>query len=288
VTAWPTPAVPARPASLVILALTALLALAGLSACGGSEPSSSPSSSSSSVPAPGPTRATPPPTPAADACYSLTFSQALAPTTRAQPVSCAKRHTTQTYAVGRLDTVVDGHLLAVDSEHVRAQVARTCPARLARFLGGSPDDLRLSMLRSVWFTPTVEQSSEGAAWFRCDVIAVAGPDSLLPLSGRLKGVLADDDRAERFAMCSTAEPGTAAFRRVPCGEKHAWRALSTVPLPAGRYPGEAKAKAAGQSVCKDAGREVASDALDYQWGYEWPTAAEWADGQTYGICWAPD
>ena len=38
----------------------------------------------------------------------------------------------------------------------------------------------------------------------------------------------------------------------------------------------------------DAGREVADDALDYEWGYEWPTAEQWEAGQDYGRCWAPD
>ena len=35
-------------------------------------------------------------------------------------------------------------------------------AWLASFLGGTVDDLRLSMLRAVWFTPTVEESDAGA------------------------------------------------------------------------------------------------------------------------------
>ena len=43
-----------------------------------------------------------------------------------------------------------------------------------------------------------------------------------------------------------------------------------------------------RAPCEDAGREVAEDALDYEWGYEWPTAEQWAAGQTYGRCWAPD
>ena len=34
--------------------------------------------------------------------------------------------------------------------------------------------------------------------------------------------------------------------------------------------------------------QVAEDALDYEWGYEWPTADQWAAGQNYGRCWAPE
>lgn len=277
-----------------LLVTAALLTLAALAGCGTSDdsspapsPSASSSASSSASPSTTPTSATPPPSPADDACYRLTFDQALAPTTQTGSVPCTRPHTTQTYAVGRLSTVVDGHLLAVDSDAVRRQVAQTCPARLAGYLGGSVDDVRLSMLRAVWFTPTVEQSDAGASWYRCDVIAVGGPDRLLPLDGQLKGILTTD-RADDYAMCSTAQPGTDGFQRVACSEDHSWKALRTVALPAGAYPGEEKAKAAGQTICRDAGRDVADDALDYQWGYEWPTKDEWASGQTYGICWAPD
>jgi hypothetical protein len=47
-------------------------------------------------------------------------------------------------------------------------------------------------------------------------------------------------------------------------------------------------RAGEDGTCADVAREVAVDALDYQWGYEWPTADQWTAGQTYGRCWAPD
>jgi hypothetical protein len=243
-----------------------------------------------SAPAPAPTHATPVPAPPDRACHRLSYAQALAPSTADAPVPCRAAHTSQTYAVGRLATEVDGHLVAVDSRRVQRQVSRVCPQRLAAFLGGSTEQLRLSMLRAVWFTPTVAASDGGADWFRCDVIAVAGDEELAPLSGALKGTLAGStDAAEPspWAMCGTAQPDAKGFRRVLCRDKHSWRALRTVDLAGRAYPGETAAKAAGQQPCQEAGRLVAEDALDYQWGYEWPTRAQWAAGQTYGICWAP-
>jgi hypothetical protein len=236
-----------------------------------------------------PPRATPAPMPANRACHQLTYAQALAPTTDAAPVSCRGAHTSQTYAVGRLTTEVDGHLVAVDSRRVQRQVRKTCPAELAPFLGGSTEQMRLSMLRPVWFTPSVEASDAGADWFRCDVIAVSGDRELAPLTGSLKRALAGSGDATPgpWGMCGTAQPGSKGFTRVPCREKHTWRALRTISLDGDTYPGEAAAKAAGQQPCRQAGRGVAKDALDYQWAYEWPTAAQWDAGQTYGICWAP-
>lgn len=253
-------------------------------------PTGSPASPGSPTASPTQTEtqaAPPPPPPKNGACYNVTFTQALAPTMQAPPVSCRHVHTTETYAVGRLQTVIHGHHLAIDSPRVRAQPAAHCPEQLPRFLGGSLADVRLSMLRPVWFTPTLEESDSGASWYRCDAIAVAGPNHLVRLTASLKGILGREATASDFAMCGTAEPGTHGFSRVPCRAHHSWRAIDVVPLSSGPYPGVATVRDAGQEPCKAAGRNVAQDALNYQWGYEWPTKAEWAAGQTYGICWAP-
>lgn len=272
--------------------LASLLASALVGCSGGSdEPSSAPSTSASASAAPSssaPTRATTPPTPHERACYALSYDQAVAPTTDARPVACTKAHTAVTYAVGTLDTVVGGHLLAVDSDRVQAQVASACPARFAEFVGGTIEDRRLSMLRPVWFTPTVEESDAGADWYRCDAVALAADGRLAPLTGAIAGVLDSEQGQDRFGMCGTDEPGTKDFERVVCSQDHSWRAIAIVPFAEGTYPGEQKVREAGQSPCQDAGASVASDSLDYEWGYEWPTAEQWRAGQTFGRCWAPD
>lgn len=275
---------PRRRAASAGAVLAPLLSLV-LAGCTADGPSTSPSPTAAPTPPP---TATPAPAPASGTCHQLTYAQAVAPTTTDDPVDCTGRHTAETYAVGRLSTELDGHLLAVDSPRVQAQVRRTCPDRLGRFVGGTAEDLRLSMVRAVWFTPTVAASDDGADWFRCDVIVVAGDERLAAVTGSLRGVLgAGGARRDTVAMCGTAEPGTNGFRRVTCSSEHRWRALRTVDL--GRsYPGTAAARDAGQSPCRKAGQDVAADALDYRWAYEWPTRAQWDAGQTYGICWAPD
>lgn len=232
-------------------------------------------------------RATEPPAPEDRACYDLTYEGALSPTSEQTPLECERPHTAMTYAVGRLDNVVGGHLVAVDSRRVQAGVAASCPALLEPFVGGSPEALGLSMLRSVWFTPTVEQSDAGAEWYRCDVIAVGGDQQLAPLTGRLAGVLGTPEGQARWAMCGTSAPDADAFERVLCSTPHTWRAIEVVDFPSGPYPGEDAARERGQAPCEDAGREVAEDALDFEWGYEWPTAEQWQAGQTFGRCWGP-
>jgi hypothetical protein len=268
-----------------------LLLLASLTACsGGDEPAAEPTppASSSASPSSRPPTATPAPTPSGRACYRLTYDQAVAPTTEQDPVDCARPHTSTTFAVGPLDSLAGGHLLAVDSRRVQAQVAEDCPARLAAYVGGTAADRQLSMLRAVWFTPTVEESDGGASWYRCDVVALAGDDELAPLTGRVAGVLGTAEGRDRYGMCGTAEPGTKGFDRVVCSREHSWRAVTVVPFDDGPYPGAEVVREAGQEPCQDAGAAAADDTLDYQWGYEWPTAQQWAAGQRFGRCWAPD
>jgi len=261
-----------------LLAAGAAAALLLLTACGGPTPAAKP------TPAPPPPTASAAPVPADHACYRLTYHQALDITTTGTDVSCRDAHTSETYAVGQLPVVVDGHLLAVTSQRAQDAAARRCPARLGAFVGSSRNALRLTMLRAVWFVPTPAQAAAGAAWYRCDAIEVSG-ESLGTLHRGLAGAL--HHGAGRYGMCGTAKPGTSGFARVPCGDKHSWAAISTVPLKPGGYPGVGAVRSAGTSACKTAAKRVAASVLKYQWGYEWPTAAEWKAGQTYGICWAP-
>ncbi len=281
----------------VLPGLVGALALLGAGCSGGSgvdapAGSSTPSASASpSAASPTPValpRAREPRGPQSGACYALSYEEAVAPTASRRSVACSEPHTALTFSTDRLSTVVDGHLLAVDADRVREQPATRCPEELDSFLGGDQRALRLSMLRTVWFTPTVSQSDAGAEWYRCDVIAVGAEAELAELGPDLEGVLGREEGAERYGMCGTAAPDAADFSRVVCSRDHTWRAIEVVDLGSGAYPGTDQARAAGQTPCEDAGRDVAADALDFEWGYEWPTAEQWDAGQTYGRCWVPD
>lgn len=267
----------------VLAALLLALLLAGCSGDHDAGPSEEPAAT---TPSPRP-RATEPPAPREGACYRLAFEDAVAFTNDDRPRGCRKPHTSRTFAVGRLDTVVDGHLVAVDSDRVKAQVAETCPRLLGKHLGGSLADRRLSMLRSVWFTPTLEESDAGASWFRCDVIAVARDEELDTLDLDTEGVLDTQRGRDRYGMCGTAAPDARDFERVVCSRRHTWRAVEVVTFEPGEYPGERAAGARGREQCEQAGNQRAEDPLDFRWGYEWPTKVQWDAGIEYGLCWVP-
>lgn len=233
----------------------------------------------------------PPGPPHVDACYRLGFDEATEPTSSASPVPCSRRHTAQTYFVGRLDTVVDGHLLAVDSKRAQRQVERTCPARLDAYAGGSEDARRLSRLESVWFSPTIAESDRGASWFRCDAVAVGSPSTLAPLPrpARLHRVLDRPGALDEVGLCGTAAPGSRGFERVICSSRHTWRAVSTIDISGDRrYPGVGAVREAGERTCRDLVQRASGSPERFSYGWEWPTSEQWRAGQRFGYCWAPD
>lgn len=242
-----------------------------------SAPTSTPSETSTEPPDPGPR-------PKVGECHDLTFRQAVAVVGRPTPVSCRTKHTAQTYAVGRLELkTASGHTRRTDSRAAQRQARTTCTSRLPRHLGVAPRDLRLKMVQAVWFTPSPKRAEAGADWFRCDVVAVASPRQLLPLPRQTKGW----GDAPAVAMCSTAAPGTPGFRRVGCGAKHAWQAVSSVDILGEKLPPRGVIEDRMESTCKDVARARADDPLDFTWSQESPTKEQWAAGQHYGICWVP-
>ena len=213
----------------------------------------------------------------------MSFRQAVAVVGRTAPIACRKRHTAETFFVGRLDlTTKAGYTRRVDSQAAQRQMRKACTTRVPRHLGRTPRELRLSMAQAVWFTPSPDRAAAGADWFRCDVVAVASPRTLLRLPRRTQGWKGAPE------MCATAAPGTKGFRRVHCGAKHSWRAVSTVDIPGARLPRPAAVADRMESTCRDVAASSADDPLDFSWSQESPTQEQWDAGQRYGICWVPD
>ena len=221
------------------------------------------------------------------ACYDLDLEAAVSPTSDAPPrlrrASTPPRRSTS----ARSTTWSRATCSPSTPDACRTAWRRTCP-------GGSTNSsaarwsVRLSMLKPVWFTPTVEQSDAGADWFRCDVVVLSGADRLAPVSGSPEGRARHrpgaatatacagppDPTTPTSSACSAADPHLAGHhrRRAPDGR---------------RIPARRPSPTAGTGPCEDAGATVADDPLDYQWGYEGPDKQQWDAGQTFGRCWAP-
>jgi hypothetical protein len=268
---------------VVPLAVAAALLLAACSGSGSSDPDAGRTPLHSATPTPTKTvPPTPAPPPHANACYRLGYDEALAPSVDKLPVPCSGVHTAVTFYVGTFATS-----LAVDGATVHHLESTVCARRFASYVGGTLDERRLSMLRAVWFTPTVEQAAIGSHWFECTAIALRGDQNLALLRGPLQGTLGRTEGRDHYALCGTAEPGSSGFEQRICASPHSWKALRTVAFSPGPYPGESKVSSAGKQPCMDAGRAVSSDPLNYRWSYQWPSRQQWKAGQTYGVCWAP-
>jgi hypothetical protein len=271
----------ARRTALVLVPLLVVVAGCSSGEERAREPEKSPAAAVSSAPPP-------PADPAVGSCHALTASEAADPVDAGGPVPCRGPHTSVTVKVGRISPLVDGHLLAVDSRTVRAQIAKACPDEPGPYVGGDPTTQRLSRFEVVWFAPSLEQADAGADWYRCDVVAVRSQGQLLRLRARLKGVLDQDGALDRYGTCGTAAPAARGFSRVVCSQRHSWRAVDVVELPRkARYLAK-DVGATADSACKDVAAERANGALKYTWSFEWPTRAQWSTGQRYGYCWVPE
>ncbi len=261
--------------------------LLAFTACTASPPEPAAEQTPSATATATPTETVPPdpgPRPKPGECHDLTFRQAVAVVGRTEAVACRRKHTAQTFFVGRLDlTTKSGFTRRVDSQAAQRQMRKACTTRLPRHLARDPRELRLSMAQTVWFTPSPKHAEAGADWFRCDVVVVASPRQLMRLPSRTKGW----GDAPAISMCATAAPGTKGFRRVACGLQHSWRATTTVDLPGEKLPSQAAIVDRMESTCQDSASAQAADPLDFTWSQESPTQEQWDAGQHYGICWVP-
>ena len=239
----------------LLTALATVLVLAGCSGESATPPGPSPSTSGTSSGAPSAEAAAPtppvvPPAPRQSACYRLSTRQLHQPDQRVDPGAVhepahrpdhlrrdARHRRGRARSRGRLG-------------HRAAAAVHDVPPKLAAYVGGSADRARLSRFNVVWYSPTLDQSDQGADWFRCDLIAFAGEDQLASLPGtrRLRGVLDTRGALADYGLCGTSAPGARGFERVICGRGHSWRAIDTIGLAGGRSTrGTSRVRKAGDS-----------------------------------------
>jgi len=278
----------AHVAALVIILVIGLVSAVVLISRSQPEPPVDEQPSSTPTPEETQTPARPAPAPREGDCSRLSYAEAVAPTAQGSSVPCSRRHTAQTFRVGHLDLVSGGHLLAVDSEAAQQQAAETCQEAIGDHVGAGPEQLRLSMVETVWFTPSVGEAGEGATWLRCDVVAVSGGERLVELPERSQGMLDRRPTRDDYAMCGTAQPSARDFRRVVCSAAHAWRAVASVDLPGRALPTRAEAAEVMEDRCRAVARDLADDPLEFTWAEERPTEEQWEAGRRYGLCWVPD
>lgn len=260
----------------------AVLVLGG---CGGG----SESGATDESPEPSASSTAPPERPKAGQCHQLSQDDVLGSADTEPAVNCSEKHTSETVHVGTFEPAKKGEAGALTSDDANRRASQLCHGKAASYLGTDVAGLRLTRVGVFWFVPTPEEVDAGADWLRCDVVVLKGGEGLLQLPRTMKGALGEQAGLDRYGLCGTAQPGSKQFDRVVCSGNHSWRAISTIPIQGGeRYPGTDAARSAGEQPCEDQARAAQDNALEYDYGWEWPTKEQWEAGQRYGYCWSPD
>jgi len=224
---------------------------------------------------------TPPPR---DACHDLTARDLARPTDAHAAVPCSHRHTTQTFATGTLPR--DAGTSYDDRRH-GAFVFAACSQAFRDYLGVDESLAMRIQLRWAWFRPSQRAWERGARWYRCDVVGGNDGDTALPALPADAHGLFSTNLPDAWLTCAR---GASVVRadRVPCTERHDWRAVSTIKVgfPADPYPGDRIVQVRSRDRCSDWVGAWSHYAVNYDFGYTWFHEAEWSTGNRRSVCWA--
>ena len=219
------------------------------------------------------------------ACRLLTPEDIQQPSNDSEPVPCEEKHTAETFAVGEFPDDVSGD--DIDDPALGGYVFDTCEKKFRRFLGGDESMVMRATVTWAWFRPSDEAWDKGARWWRCDVVGGGEQStSLVSLPETAKGILLGrpDDR---WMVCVNG-PTVADSVKIPCSEKHTWRAVTTIVLGDEKdpYPGDRLVEVRTRDFCQDSVGAWMNYPVDYDYGYTWFHEAEWKAGNRRSICWA--
>lgn len=219
------------------------------------------------------------------ACRVLTLDDIAQPSNATKVVDCTDPHTAMTYAVGSLPEELED--VAYDADELGAFVFERCTTKFAKLLGADESLAMRTVLTWAWFRPSENAWDEGARWYRCDVVG-GGEQSkeYVDLPETAKGLLLGrpDDK---WLVCAQG-PTVAGSVKVPCAQKHNWRAVTTIKvgLDNETYPGDRQVEVITREYCSDSVGAWMNYPIDYDYAYTWFHRAEWEAGNRRSICWA--
>lgn len=219
------------------------------------------------------------------ACRLLTPDEVAQTSNATRTVNCSRAHTAQTYAVGSLPSRF-AHA-SYDDASLAAYAYRTCSRTFIRFTGADESLAMRTILSWAWFRPSQKAWDEGARWYRCDVIG--GGDQAkqyVGLPADAKGLLLGRP-ADRWMVCAQGRTVSGSVK-VPCNQKHDWRAVTTIVLGEAKtpYPGDRLVQVRTRDYCSKSVGAFLGYPVDYDFGYSWFHKTEWDAGNRRSVCWA--
>jgi hypothetical protein len=260
-----------RLATFASLAAVALV----LSACGGGDDGNVDTGQLDSVEAP-----------QLGACRALTPADVALPSNATKVVDCSKEHTAETFGVGDLPAELED--AEYDSQELGAFAYQTCSAKFQEFLGADESTVMRTTVSWAWFRPSERAWEKGARWYRCDVIG-GGEDSeeYTALPPTAAGLLAQRPTNDEWMVCVDG-PSVQGAPKIPCSQKHNWRAVTTIKVgdPEDPYPGDRVVEVTTRDYCSRSVGAWLGYPPEYDYGYTWFHEGEWNAGNRRSVCWA--
>ncbi len=219
------------------------------------------------------------------ACRVLEPADINRPTNDTPPVPCSARHTAQTFAIGGFPRSFSRD--SVDDRALGAYVYPQCQQRFLAFLGADESLALRTTVTWAWFRPSEDAWKQGARWWRCDVVGGGAQSrTFLTLPATAKGVLLGHP-SDQWLLCADGAT-VSGSEKVPCSEKHTWRAVTTIVLGKANdpYPGDKLVEVRTRDYCSDSVGAWLNYPVDYDYGYTWFHQAEWKTGNRRSVCWA--
>ena len=219
------------------------------------------------------------------ACRMLDTSDLDAASNASPVVDCKADHDAQTFAVGALPARFDH--AAYDDPALGSYAYDACTRRFIRFTGADESLAMRTILTWAWFRPSETAWDHGARWYRCDVVGGGEQTKgLIDLPRTAKGLLLGQP-ADQWMVCAVG-PSVSGSVKVPCNQKHTWRAVSTIKVgePGDPYPGDHAVEVKTRQFCSDQVGAYLGYPVDYDYGYSWFHQAEWKAGNRRSVCWA--
>lgn len=228
-----------------------------------------------------------PPRPREGDCRSLGYADITRLFDDNPTIPCSRPHTAYTFDVKQLPDDIAFTGVQIENDAVQNFGRNACRASFARFIGGDAADRALSRLTVTYFVPNQRHFDLGSHAVRCDVVAMESDSVLAQLPRDLHGVLDVESSRDRFAVCSSNEPGSPRFAVVMCTQDHAYRALAALRLGGGgaAYPGEQVTADDGRQRCESLLKDRLGAGGGYAYGWTYPSSSDWQAGQRYGYCW---
>jgi hypothetical protein len=220
------------------------------------------------------------------ACRLLTPKDVAQPSNATKIVDCTEKHTAETFAVGELPAELAK--AAYDAPELAAFAYQTCSARFQEFVGADESTVMRTIVSWAWFRPSQKAWAKGARWYRCDVIG-GGEESTsyADLPTTAAGLLSEQPRDDHWMVCVNG-PSVQGAPKIPCSEKHNWRAVTTIKVgePDEPYPGDRVVEATTRDYCSSSVGAWLGYPKEYDFGYTWFHEAEWKAGNRRSVCWA--